>query len=79
MLKLFFNWIQNIKLKSKSKMVVFFIAHLKNTTRRTAHLNLKFFGKSRFFDDFFRNFENPRKLGTYSKIERHRPPQTRGL
>ena len=38
-------------------------------TRRTLQLNLKFFRKSRFFDDFFRNFENPRKLGTYSKID----------
>ena len=60
-------------------MGIFFIAHLKNTTRRTAHLNLKIFQKSRFFDDFFRNFENPRKLGTYSKIDQGAPPQTRGL
>ena len=51
-------------------MVIFCIAHLKNTTRRTPHLNLKNFRKKSIFAIFFRNFENPPVRRFFFKILR---------
>ena len=54
--KIFFQTDSKYQILALKKMPIFFIAHLKNTTRRTSHLNLKNFRKKSIFAIFFRFF-----------------------